>query len=85
MAKTEMIRARIEPDLKHRAEDVLETLGMTPTEAITLFYKQVTLHKGLPFVVRVPNAATRKAMRDAREGRSLKTWDGVKALRTTRR
>ncbi len=54
MAKTEMIRARIEPDLKQKAEGVLETLGMTPTEAITLFYKQVTLHHGLPFVSASP-------------------------------
>ena len=40
---------------------------MTPTEAITLFYKQVKLYRGLPFPVRIPNAATRKALREAKE------------------
>ena len=85
MAKTEMIRARIEPDLKHKAEGVFETLGLTPTEAITLFYKQVTLQRGLPFVVRLPNATTRKAMREARAGQKLKTWSSVEALKTARR
>jgi DNA-damage-inducible protein J len=45
MAKSEIIRARVEPALKHEAEAVLGKLGMTPTEAITLFYKQVTLYR----------------------------------------
>ena len=75
MAKSEMIRARVEPDLKHKAEAVLDSLGMTPTEAITLFYKQVTLYRGLPFPVRIPNAATRKALREARAGKKAETFD----------
>ena len=59
MAKTAMIRARMEPELKQEAEEVLAEVGLSPTEAIRLFYRQVSLHKGLPFDVRVPNAATR--------------------------
>jgi DNA-damage-inducible protein J len=77
MAKSKMIRARVEPGLKHDAEAVLDKLGMTPTEAITLFYKQVTLYRGLPFPVRIPNAATRKALRDARERRGIENFDTV--------
>jgi DNA-damage-inducible protein J len=72
MAKTEMIRARVEPDLKHDAEIVLEKLGMTPTEAITLFYKQVKLHRGLPFPVRIPNKETIRAIRETRAGKNVK-------------
>jgi DNA-damage-inducible protein J len=83
MSKTETIRARVEPSLKREAESVLHRLGMTPTEAITLFYRQVTLHRGLPFPVRIPNAATRQALRAAREGSDLKTWRDVAALRAT--
>ena len=56
MAKTEMIRARVEPELKSQAEEVFSDLGLSPTAAITLFYRQVTLHHGLPFAVKVPNA-----------------------------
>jgi len=85
MAKTEMIRARVEPMLKEKAEDVLAHLGLTPTEAITLFYKQVTLHRGLPFPVRIPNAATRKAMREARRGKGLREWRSVEALKSAHR
>jgi DNA-damage-inducible protein J len=77
MAKSEMIRARVEPDLKRDAEAVLEELGITPTEAITLFYKQVTLHRGIPFPVRIPNAATRKAIADAQAGRGLERFASV--------
>lgn len=79
MAKTEMIRARVEPALKHEAEAVLDRLGMTPTEAITLFYKQVTLYRGLPFPVRIPNAATRKALQEARSRKNIEGFDSVKA------
>jgi len=79
MAKSKMIRARVEPALKHNAEAVLDKLGMTPTEAITLFYKQVTLYRGLPFPVRIPNAATRKALREARNRRNIETFDSVAA------
>jgi DNA-damage-inducible protein J len=79
MAKSEMIRARVEPALKHKAEAVLDKLGMTPTEAITLFYKQVTLYRGLPFPVRIPNVATRKALRAARSRKGIESFDSVEA------
>ncbi|HXW39560.1 MAG TPA: type II toxin-antitoxin system RelB/DinJ family antitoxin [Xanthobacteraceae bacterium] len=79
MAKSETIRARVEPALKHKAEAVLGKLGMTPTEAITLFYKQVTLYQGLPFPVRIPNAATRKALREVRSRKNIETFDTVTA------
>ena len=66
MPKTAMIRARVEPALKREAEELFSTLGMSATEAITLFYRQVTMHRGLPFDVRVPNEETLEALRDAR-------------------
>ena len=50
---------------------MLEKLGLNASDAIRLFYKQVTLQKGLPFDVKIPNAATRRAMRDVEQGRGL--------------
>lgn len=85
MAKTAMIRARVEPELKVEAESVLEALGLSPTEAITLFYKQVTLRRGLPFAVKVPNRATRAALRDAEAGKNLKRWKSLDALKAAHR
>jgi len=71
MAKSAMVRARMEPDLKAKAEMVMERLGLSPTQAITLFYRQVELRKGLPFGVVIPKATTRKTFEDTDAGRNL--------------
>jgi DNA-damage-inducible protein J len=71
MNKTETVRARIEPGLKKEAEGVLEKLGLSATQAITLFYRQVTLRKGLPFDVVIPNATTRKTFESTDAGKDL--------------
>jgi DNA-damage-inducible protein J len=44
--KTAMVHARIEPATKLSAEGVLRRLGISPTEAIRIFYRQITLRKG---------------------------------------
>jgi DNA-damage-inducible protein J len=49
MSKSSMIAARIDPDLKTAAEDVLSRLGITAGGAITMFYKQIVLQQALPF------------------------------------
>lgn len=62
--KTGMIRARVDPGLKDSAETVLHKLGLSPSDAIRVFYRQIVLQKGLPFDLRIPNATTRKAIRE---------------------
>jgi DNA-damage-inducible protein J len=74
VGKTGMIRARIDPDLKIKAEAILAELGLNASDAIRLFYRQITLSEGLPFDVRIPNAATRKAIREARAGKNLRHY-----------
>jgi DNA-damage-inducible protein J len=71
MAKTEMIRARVDARLKAQAESVLNKLGLSASEAIRMFYRQVALQKGLPFDVKLPNATTRRALKEADEGKNL--------------
>lgn len=71
MNKTSTVRARIEPDLKNKAEQVFRDLGLTTTQAITLFYKQVELRNGLPFDVVIPNETTRRTFSDTDAGRNL--------------
>ncbi len=80
MAKTETIRARVEAKLKADAEAVLDELGLTASDAIRLFYKQVALRRGLPLDVVIPNAATRKAMRDVIEGRELTKYKDTREM-----
>jgi DNA-damage-inducible protein J len=54
MAKTANVYARIEPELKKEAEKILETLGIPASNAVTMFYKQIVMNKGLPFEVKIP-------------------------------
>ena len=77
MGKTETIRARVEPALKREAEAVLKKIGLTSSEAITLFLTQVKLTKGLPFAVRIPNKQTKRAINEARTRKNLETFDSV--------
>jgi DNA-damage-inducible protein J len=71
MSKTSMVRARIEPDLKNKAELVFRKLGLTTTQAITLFYKQVELRNGLPFDIVIPTETSRRTFDDTDSGRHL--------------
>ena len=85
MAKTEFIRARIEPELKTQAEEIFSKLGLSPTDAITLFYVQVILHDGLPFAVRIPNSETIEAMQQAGTGVGLNEYADLDALKAKHR
>lgn len=63
MVKTANLYARIEPELKNEAETILGGLGVPVSNAINMFYRQIVLHRGLPFAVqfparRIPNIAT---------------------------
>ena len=80
MGKSAFIRARVEPDLKEEVIDILQTLGLSLTEAITLFFKMIKLNRGLPFEVKIPNEKTLTAMEDARLERNLEEWDSVDAF-----
>ncbi len=71
MAKTSTVRARIEPRLKSDVEDLFHKVGITATEAITLFYRQVKLHNGLPFEVVIPNPTTVKTLKNTDTNRGL--------------
>ena len=53
MAKTANLYTRIDPKLKEQAEYILNSLGLPPSSAITMFYKQVVLQQGLPFDVKL--------------------------------
>ena len=54
MLRSETVRARMEPRLKANAEGIFSALGLNPSQAIVLFYKQVELRGGLPFELIVP-------------------------------
>ncbi len=54
MAKSANLYARIEPEVKEQAESILSALGIPASNAINMFYKQIIMHRGLPFDVKIP-------------------------------
>lgn len=52
--KSANLYARIEPEVKEQAENILSALGVNASNAINMFYKQIILHKGIPFDVTLP-------------------------------
>ena len=71
MAKTATVRARIERELKSEVEKLFKKLGLSTTEAINLFYRQVRPRNGLPFEVVVANKTTEKVFKDTDAKRNL--------------
>ena len=55
-AKSANLYARIEPEVKEKAESILSALGIPASNAINMFYKQIILQRGLPFDVKIPSS-----------------------------
>ena len=71
MSKSATVRARLEPELKDRAESIFHRLGLNATHAITLFYRQVELRGGLPFDVVMPTETTKRTFESTDAGQDL--------------
>lgn len=84
MAKTANLYARIEPDVKEQAESILEALGIPASNAINMFYKQIILHKGLPFPVRLPDGLPLDISRMSREEIDTELKKGMADIETGR-
>ena len=75
--KTAVVHARLEPQMKQKAECVLNRLGISPTEAIRIFYRQISLRNGLPFAVEIPNACTAATLEKSRRGEDVTAFDSL--------
>jgi DNA-damage-inducible protein J len=53
--KSANLYARIEPEVKEQAEGILSSLGISASNAINMFYKQIILNRGIPFEVKIPS------------------------------
>lgn len=78
--KTATVRARIEPDLKRDVENVFALLGVSVSEAIEMFLRQVKLRKGMPFEIRVPNEITIQTFEDTDNGKNLTRHNNAKDM-----
>lgn len=72
MARTETIRARVEPELKSEAEAILKEVGLSSSEAMRLFLYQIVRQRGLPFEVKIPNAETIAAIEELEAGKGVR-------------
>ena len=74
-----VVRARIDSETKARATEALNAMGLSVSDAIRLLLMRVADERRLPFVVRAPNPATRKAMEELDEGKG-KRFESAEAL-----
>lgn len=65
MAETAVVRVHIDKELKEKAERILAELGVTPTLAIQMFYRQIILHRGIPFDVKLPDNYRGNTLRES--------------------
>ena len=63
---TAMLHVRVDEETKERASAALELVGLSISEAVRVFLHRVAIEQAIPFEIRVPNAATRAAMEEAR-------------------
>jgi DNA-damage-inducible protein J len=68
MAATEMVHIRVNKRVKARASKALANMGLSVSDAVRVLLTRIAAEKALPFEVKVPNAETSAAMREARKG-----------------
>ncbi len=93
--KTANVMARIEPDLKEKAEDILDNLGIPASVVINMLYKQIVLTRSIPFPLSLPaapvsldemddaafDAMMQDGLDDAKANRSLSLAEAMAELR----
>lgn len=53
-AKTANVLARVEPDVKEKAEAIMVQLGIPASVVINMLYKQIIMTKSIPFSLSIP-------------------------------
>ncbi len=71
MPKSAIIQARIDPSVKNNAQKIFSKLNISMSEAITLFLTQVSLRKGIPFDIKIPNKLTEDTLLKSERGEEL--------------
>ena len=65
MTATTMMHIRVDEDLKAKAAQTLDELGLSVSDAVRIFLKRVVVEEGLPLTLKVPNDRTRAAIAEA--------------------
>jgi len=75
MNNTATVHARIDSRTKRESERVLHEIGMTPTDAIRLLYRQIALRRRFPLELRVPNKLTASTLDKSDRGEEIESFD----------
>ncbi len=67
----ETTSVKLDKTAKDEAKRIFKQLGLTMGEAFNLFLYQVSLNKGLPFEIKIPNKVTQKVIEEARQGENI--------------
>ena len=96
MARTSNVFARVEPEIKEQAEEILDQLGIPMSNAVGMFLRQVVLQRGIPFEMKLPrreplsfdsmteeqrDAELERGMADLRAGRTCSADSVLEELR----
>ena len=80
MAENSVVRARINEEIKEEASAVLESMGLTVSDAFRMMMVRIAREKALPFEPLVPNKKTIAAIEAARRGDFTRSFDTVDDL-----
>lgn len=78
--KTATVTVRLDPKVKKAAQKILDRLGITTSQAVTMYFKQISEEQGLPFRPHIPNRETERVMAEAYAGKNLKSFDNLEDL-----
>ena len=53
--KSSNVMARVEPEIKKQAEEIIENLGLTSSGVINMLYRQIIYNRGIPFSLTLPD------------------------------
>ena len=73
MRKTEVYQVRLDSQEKKQAFAVFKQLGITPAQAVRLFFKQVVLTKSIPFAIENQNIDMEQLLKLRHKARSQQT------------
>lgn len=85
MARTSTVFARVEPDVKERAERILNNLGLSLSNAVDIYLRQIIMQKGIPFDVRMSinePVALQSLAKEEFDAEIIKGLDDIKKGRT---
>ena len=79
ITSNDIVRARVTAEIKSNAVKVLDEMGLSVSDAIRMLLIRIAKEQAMPFDVKVPNAHTREAIKDIKDGavRTLESFEDL--------